>query len=143
MTLDATKHRLRHQTRELDGIFAMPLVDSLRLNVRDFAKASSLIETLLFLAPVDNIIMREVRPDEYILLDGDWRLSVIKLFLEDGFPLEGMDYWPEWNGKTYSVLPGAVRRRVSEARLRCVILDVGMTDEMVARYMRQIAQVRD
>lgn len=141
MTLDAAKHRLH--IRELLTGEILPLVGSLRMNVRDFAKASSLIETLLFRAPIHNIILREVRPDEYILLDGDWRLSVIKLFLEDGFLLEGMDYWPEWNGKTYSALPGAVRQRIGEARLRCVIFDFGVTDEMVARYVRQISQVRD
>lgn len=108
------------------------------LDVLDSVRASGLLESIFFQVPIAQLTLRYPPDREIVLLDGDWRVSTLRSFLEDGFELEGMDYLPELNGKLFSELPVSLRRRITETKIRCIILDVCMTDEMCDRYVRQI-----
>lgn len=108
------------------------------LDVPDPARGSGLIESIIFQVPIAQLTLRYLPGGETVLLDGDWRVSTLKSFVDGAFALEGMDYFPQLNGLRFSEISLMLRRRILEAYIRCIILDIGMTDEMCARYVRQI-----
>lgn len=103
----------------------------------DVRQASDLIESLLLEAPVNPFILRMANDGSLTLLDGAWRLSVIDAFWKGEFALTNLDYFPELEGKTISEIPGMLRRRVDGTQLLTYVLEPGMTDEMVAKFVRQ------
>lgn len=49
--------------------------------------------------PIPPIFLYEYEFSKYEVMDGLQRLTAIKEFYDDKFPLEGLEYWKELNGK--------------------------------------------
>lgn len=136
---DAAHHRVSVRDIPVMDLLGRPaILHSLTNEVGDTERASHLMESIFFQVPIAQLTLRYLRSGDTTVLDGVWRLSVLKSFVDGGFPLAGMDYFPQLSGKTFSELPGMLQRRILEACIRCVILDIGMTDEMCVRYLQQI-----
>ena len=137
---DTPKHRVHIRPEQIGDLITRPaIMHALSTDVGDLVRASHLIENIYFMVPIAQLTLRDLPSGDTALLDGVWRLSVLKTFVDGGFPLAGMDYWPELNGKRFAELPHSIfRRRIVETRIQCIVLDIRMSDEMCVRYLQQI-----
>lgn len=88
----------------------------------DNAKKSRLIESFIMNVPIPPIFLYEDTFSHYEVMDGLQRLTAIYDFYTDKFALDGLDEWPELNGRTYSELPEQVRRGIDRRYLSSIIL---------------------
>lgn len=85
-------------------------------------KKSRLIESLIMNVPIPPIFLYEDRYSHYEVMDGLQRLTTIYDYYKNGFKLEGLEEWPELNGRRYRELPQQVRRGVDRRYLSSIIL---------------------
>ncbi|MBK1633657.1 hypothetical protein CKO31_23520 [Thiohalocapsa halophila] len=85
-------------------------------------KQSRLIESLIMNVPVPPIFLYEYEYSKYEVMDGLQRLTALHDFYRDRICLEGLEQWPELNGRTYSALPEKVREGIDRRYLSSVIL---------------------
>src|SRR5208337_1398120 len=88
----------------------------------DTDKRSRLIESFIMNVPIPPIFLYEDRYSHYEVMDGLQRLTAIYEFYKDRLVLEGLEEWPELNGRSYSSLPEQLRRGVDRRYLSSVIL---------------------
>lgn len=72
--------------------------------------------------PIPPIFLYEYEFSKYEVMDGLQRLTAIKEFYDDKFPLEGLEYWKELNGKKYSELPLEIKSGIDRRYLSSLIL---------------------
>jgi len=85
-------------------------------------KRSQLIESFIMNVPVPPIFLYEDRPSHYEVMDGLQRLTAIYDFYTDKLVLEGLEKWPELNGRRYTGLPDQIKRGIDRRYLSSVIL---------------------
>lgn len=88
----------------------------------DNVKKSRLIESFIINIPIPPIFLYEVDFSVYEVMDGLQRLTAIKEFYEDKYALDGLEKWPELNGRKYSELPEQVRKGIDRRYLSSIIL---------------------
>ena len=88
----------------------------------DRSKQSRLIESFIMNIPIPPIFLYEYEFSKYEVMDGLQRLTAIKEFYNDKFPLEGLEYWKELNGKKYSELPQEIKSGIDRRYLSSLIL---------------------
>lgn len=88
----------------------------------DNVKKSRLIESFIINIPIPPIFLYEVDFSVYEVMDGLQRLTAIKEFYEDKYALDGLEKWPELNGRKYSDLPDQVRKGIDRRYLSSIIL---------------------
>ena len=88
----------------------------------DNYKRSKLIESFIINVPIPPIFLYEKEYSVYEVMDGLQRITAIKEFYEDKYMLEGLEIWPELNGKTYSSLPDQVRKGIDRRYISSIIL---------------------
>ena len=72
-------------------------------------RQSQLIESFLINIPIPPLFLYEIRPNVYEVMDGQQRITAIKAFYGNGLELEGLQRWPELNGRKYETLPERIR----------------------------------
>jgi hypothetical protein len=90
-------------------------------------QASRLIESFLLGLPVPAIFVHKERSQKQVVIDGQQRLRTISGHFEGKLP-DGSDFYlrgvsPQWEGKYYSDLSEAERRRLRDSVLRQVIVE--------------------
>lgn len=85
-------------------------------------KKSLLIESFLLNIPVPPIFLFELDYNEYEVIDGRQRLDAISTFLTNGYPLSGLEYWPELNRKRFQELPVVLQKGLLRRSLPAVVL---------------------
>lgn len=88
----------------------------------DRSKQSRLVESFIMNIPIPPIFLYEYEFSKYEVMDGLQRLTAIKEFYDDKFPLEGLEYWKELNGKKYSELPQEIKSGIDRRYLSSLIL---------------------
>lgn len=88
----------------------------------DNTKKSKLIESFIMNVPIPPIFLYEDRFSHYEVMDGLQRMTAIYEFYIDRFCLEGLEEWPELNGRHYSSLPEQIKRGIDRRYLSSVIL---------------------
>ena len=105
----------------------------------DNTKKSRLIESFIINVPVPPVFLYEVGYAKYEVMDGLQRLSAISDFYQSTLVLEGLEEWPELNGRTYNTLPEAVRRGVDRRYLSSVVLlRETASDAVEAQRLKQL-----
>jgi len=100
---------------------------------------SLLIESFIINVPIPPIFLYEVEYAVYEVMDGLQRLTAIKDFYEEKFSLEGLEYWKELEGRSYSELPENVRAGIDRRYLSSVILlEETAKDKEKAEELKQI-----
>lgn len=89
--------------------------------VWDNEKASKLIETILLSFPIPSIYLFE-KEGNYVVIDGQQRLTSIKNFLNNLFPLKGLSHYEQFNGLYYKELPQSIQNTVLNYILNLVII---------------------
>ncbi|WP_255090714.1 DUF262 domain-containing protein [Escherichia coli] len=72
-------------------------------------QASRLIESLIIQCPIPVIYLNQEKDESLSVIDGNQRLTSIKLFIEDGFELQGLTAYPELEGNSFSSLDARFR----------------------------------
>lgn len=86
------------------------------------AQASRLIESLIIQCPIPVIYLHQQRDEILSVIDGNQRLTSIRLFLEDAFELQGLTAYPELEGNKFSDLDPRFRRHIQNRTLRCITI---------------------
>lgn len=83
---------------------------------------SRLIESLIMNVPIPPIFLYEDKYSHYEVMDGLQRLTAIKEFYKNELVLQGLQEWPELNGKKYIELPDQVAKGIDRRYLSSIIL---------------------
>jgi hypothetical protein len=86
------------------------------------SQASRLIESLIIQCPIPVIYLNQEKDERLAVIDGNQRLTSIKLFLEDEFLLQGLTAYPELEGFAFSGLDPRFRRHIQNRTLRCITI---------------------
>ncbi|QMU26654.1 DUF262 domain-containing protein [Adhaeribacter radiodurans] len=79
----------------------------------DLNKQSSLIESFILNVPVPPVYLSEDDYGIYSVIDGKQRITSIRSFIKDQFPLKDLKKFPELNGLTFSELPPNIKNALS------------------------------
>jgi hypothetical protein len=83
---------------------------------------SKLIESFIMNVPVPPVFLYEDSFSHYEVMDGLQRVTaIVKLYVNE-LTLEGLEEWPELNGRRYSELPDQVKRGIDRRYLSSIIL---------------------
>lgn len=85
-------------------------------------KKSRLIESFLINVPVPPVFLYERDLARFEVMDGRQRLTALSDFYADKFPLTGLQYWADLDGRTYSKLPSKVRDGIDRRYISSTIL---------------------
>lgn len=85
-------------------------------------QASRLIESLIIQCPIPVVYFSQSSDNKLIVIDGNQRLLSIKLFLNDGFELQGLTTYPELNGLSWNTLDPRFRDHINNRTLRCITI---------------------
>ena len=102
-------------------------------------RKSRLIESFIMNVPIPPVFLYESDYAMYEVMDGLQRITTIYEFYEDKFPLQGLEYWKDLEGRHYSELPTTVRQGIDRRYLSSVILlkETARDDEMAA-FMKKL-----
>ncbi|HML54901.1 MAG TPA: DUF262 domain-containing protein [Solidesulfovibrio magneticus] len=103
-------------------------------------KKSRLIESFIMNIPVPPVFLYEYELAHFEVMDGKQRLSTIRDFYSDKFKLEGLEYWPELEGRSYSNLPDTVRSGIDRRYISAIILlyETARSDIQRSKDLKQL-----
>lgn len=105
----------------------------------DILQKSKLIESFIMNVPIPPIFLYEDKYSHYEVMDGLQRLTAIFEFYKDRYALEGLEQWPELNGKLYTQLPIQIRKGIDRRYLSSIILlQETAKSESEARSLKQL-----
>ena len=85
-------------------------------------QASRLIESLIIQCPVPVIYLNQESNETLSVIDGNQRLTSIKRFLQNEFPLKGLTAYPELEGSRFFELDPRFQRHIQNRTLRCIVI---------------------
>ncbi len=118
--MDLSLHNLRQSLKDASYINLSPTYQ--RRHRWDGKKRSQLIESLLLNIPIPPIFLFENDYNQYEIMDGRQRLEAIKDFLDNSYPLRGMEYWPELNRTRFGELPPTIQRGLLRRTISAIVL---------------------
>lgn len=118
--MDLSLHNLRQSLKDASYINLSPVYQ--RRHRWDSKKRSQLIESLLLNIPIPPIFLFENEYNQYEIMDGRQRLEAIKDFLDNSYPLRGMEYWPELGGARFNDLPPTIQRGLLRRTISAIVL---------------------
>jgi Protein of unknown function DUF262 len=93
-----------------------------RQYVWDNKKASKLVESLLINVPIPVCYLAEEEDGSRSTIDGQQRLRSLARFLDNQFPLQGLEVLSELNGKRFHELSQREQRLVRKRTIRCIVI---------------------
>lgn len=118
--MDLSLHNLRQSLKDASYINLSPTYQ--RRHRWDNKKRSQLIESLLLNIPIPPIFLFENDYNQYEIMDGRQRLEAIKDFLDNSYPLRGMEYWSELHGSRFNELPPTIQRGLLRRTISAIVL---------------------
>jgi hypothetical protein len=85
-------------------------------------RKSRFIESLIVGIPIPQVVLAEVQPGSYVVIDGKQRLLALHQFFDESLVLSGLNIRSDLSGATYSSLPELDRERLENQTLRAVFL---------------------
>jgi hypothetical protein len=85
-------------------------------------QASRLIESLIIQCPVPVIYLNQESDETLSVIDGNQRLTSIKRFLQNEFPLKGLTAYPDLEGLRFFDLDPRFQRHIQNRTLRCIVI---------------------
>lgn len=103
-------------------------------------RKSRLIESFLMNVPVPPVFLYERDLARFEVMDGRQRLTALSDFYADKFPLTGLQYWSDLDGRTYSQLPSKVRDGIDRRYISSIILlkETAATEEQAAMLKKMV-----
>ena len=106
----------------------------------DRERQSRLIESFIMNIPVPPLFVYESDLAKYEVMDGQQRITAVLEFYSNLYPLEGLQQWPELNGRVYDTLPSEIRKGVDRRSISYIVLlkESASTTEEEALLRQQV-----
>lgn len=88
----------------------------------DRERQSRLIESFIMNIPVPPLFVYESDLAKYEVMDGQQRITSILEFYTNRYRLEGLQQWPELNGRIYDTLPAEIRKGLDRRSISYIVL---------------------
>jgi hypothetical protein len=72
--------------------------------------------------PVPPLFVYESDLAKYEVMDGQQRITAVREFYTNRFELEGLEQWPELNGRVYETLPSEIRKGLDRRSISYIVL---------------------
>ncbi len=98
----------------------------------DKARQSKLIESFIMNVPVPPLFVYESDLAKYEVMDGQQRITTLLDFYTNKLTLEGLQQWPELNGRIYDTLPPEIKKGIDRRSISYIVLlkeSAGTTEE--------------
>lgn len=119
-SMDFTLHHLKQSLEDKEYINASPKYQ--RRHRWDIKKRSQLIESFLMNIPVPSIFLFENDYNQYEIMDGRQRIDTLRSFMNNEFPLRGLEFWKELEGKRFHDLPSIIQKGLARRTINAVVL---------------------
>ena len=90
--------------------------------VMDDKQASKLIESILIGIPIPSIYLCEELDGTNSVIDGQQRITSFVRYMDNEFPLRGLEELSNLNGKYFKDLDKADQRAIKQTSLNCIVL---------------------
>lgn len=97
----------------------------------DDRRRSRLIESLLLRIPIPAFYVSADENDLWRVVDGVQRISTLRRFIANDFPLRRLEYLRSFEGRRHDGLPGSLQRRIGETTFRFHIIEPGTPREVM------------
>jgi hypothetical protein len=106
----------------------------------DPARQSKLIESFIMNIPVPPLFVYESDLAKYEVMDGQQRITAIRDFYTNKLKLEGLEQWPELNGRIYDKLPTEIKKGIDRRSVSYFVLlkESAVTSEEEALLRQQV-----
>ena len=106
----------------------------------DPVRQSRLIESFIMNIPVPPLFVYESDLAKYEVMDGQQRITAIRDFYTNRLELQGLDQWPELNGRIYEKLPTEIRKGIDRRSISYIVLlkESTVTSEDEALLRQQV-----
>lgn len=85
-------------------------------------RQSKLIESFIMNIPVPPLFVYESDLAKYEVMDGQQRITAILDFYTNKLKLEGLEQWPELNGRIYDTLPSEIKKGIDRRSISYIVL---------------------
>ncbi len=99
---------------------------------------SRLIESLLLRIPIPVFYVAADADDNWEVVDGVQRMSTMCDYVTGKFPLTGLEYRIEFNGRHFGQLPRVMQRRIRETQLVVNVIEPGTPPEVMFNIFSRI-----
>jgi hypothetical protein len=103
----------------------------------DPVRQSKLIESFIMNVPVPPLFVYESDLAKYEVMDGQQRITAILDFYTNKLELQGLEQWPELNGRIYDTLPPEIKKGIDRRSISYIVLlkesTVSSEDESLLR----------
>lgn len=97
----------------------------------DDRRRSRLIESLLLRIPIPAFYVSADEKDLWRVVDGVQRISTLRRFVANDFPLRRLEYLQSFQGQRHEELPRSLQRRISETTFGFHIIEPGTPREVM------------
>lgn len=104
-----------------------------------YVRSSRFIESCLMRIPIPACYLAENEDNFHNVIDGVQRITTIKKFFNNEFALEGLNIYPELNGKRFSEL-GELKSTLESTTIRCIVLRKENPKELVHEIFARLNQ---
>jgi uncharacterized protein DUF262 len=106
----------------------------------DPVRQSKLIESFIMNIPVPPLFVYESDLAKYEVMDGQQRITAIRDFYTNKLELQGLEQWPELNGRIYDKLPTEIRKGIDRRSISYIVLlkESAVTTEDEALLRQQV-----
>ncbi|SDI70933.1 Protein of unknown function DUF262 [Pseudomonas flavescens] len=117
-TYDFTVETIVEKT--IDGSIFVPKFQ--RRYVWSDAQASRLVESLIIQCPIPVIYLNQETNETLSVIDGNQRLTSLRRYINNEFPLKGLTAYPELEGSRFHELDPRFQRHIQNRTLRCIVI---------------------
>ncbi|WP_024299412.1 DUF262 domain-containing protein [Methylomicrobium lacus] len=119
-SMDFTLYHLKQSLEDKEYINASPKYQ--RRHRWDIKKRSQLIESFLMNIPVPSVFLFENDYNQYEIMDGRQRIDTLRSFMNNEFPLRGLEFWKELEGNRFHDLPSIIQKGLARRTINAVVL---------------------